>query len=170
MHETPDDQTYCEMQLRWAYCRVLILSEPIMRASLKSSLVLSLVAAAGCYHATIQTGLTPSTQTIERHWASSWIDGLVPPSYTQTASACPSGVARVDTQLSFPNLLVGFVTFGIYTPMDIVVTCGSNRSSAVPSDRTIQVGAHATPQQVQAAMDSAAVRSVRDRQPMFIEF
>jgi len=141
-----------------------------MRMSLKSPLVLSLVVAAGCYHATIQTGLTPSTQTIERHWASSWIDGLVPPSYTQTASACPSGVARVDSQLSFPNMLVGFLTFGIYTPMDIVVTCGSSRSSAVPSNRTIQVGANATPQQAQAAMDSAVVRSQRDHQPIFLKF
>ena len=141
-----------------------------MRRSLTSSLVLAVVAAAGCYHATIQTGLTPSTQTIERHWASSWIDGLVPPSYTQTASACPSGVARVDTQLSFPNMLVGFLTLGIYTPMDIVVTCGSNRSSAVPADRTIQVGAGATPQHAQAAMDSAVVRSERERQPMFLKF
>jgi len=141
-----------------------------MRRLIKSSFVLSLVMAAGCYHATIQTGLTPSTQTIERHWANAWIYGLVPPSYTQTATACPSGVARVDTQLSFLNELVGAITFGIYTPMDIVVTCGAGRSSALPSDRTIDVGANATPHDVQAAMDSAAVRSQRDHQPVFLRF
>jgi len=77
----------------------------------------------GCYHATIETGVTPSTQTVENHWASSWIGGLVPPKTIETQQKCPRGVAKVDTKLSFVNMLVGFLTLSIYTPMDIVVTC-----------------------------------------------
>jgi putative copper export protein len=89
--------------------------------------ILSVVATAillsGCYHATIETGVTPSTQTVEKHWASSWIGGLVPPSTIQTQQKCPRGVAKVETQLSFLNMLVSFLTLSIYTPMDIVATC-----------------------------------------------
>jgi hypothetical protein len=40
-----------------------------------------------CYHATIETGLTPSAQVLERSFASSWIYGLVPPKTVETAAA-----------------------------------------------------------------------------------
>lgn len=80
-----------------------------------------------CYHATVSTGLRPSTVKIEKKWASGWIYGLVPPSTVETMEQCPAGVAQVDTQLSFPNQLVNFLTFGIYTPMEIVVTCADDR-------------------------------------------
>jgi hypothetical protein len=82
-----------------------------------------LIGAAGCYHATIETGATPSTQTVEKKWASGWIYGLVPPSTINTKEKCPNGVAKVETQQSFVNQLVGLLTFGIYTPMDIRATC-----------------------------------------------
>ena len=87
--------------------------------------LLSVVAvlSAGCNHATIDTGLTPSTEKIEDKWASGWIFGLVPPETVETAEECTNGVARVETELSFLNQLVGILTIGIYTPMSIVVTC-----------------------------------------------
>lgn len=90
-----------------------------------------------CYHATIETGLTPSTQTVEKHWAAGWIYGLVPPSNVETMARCPNGVARVETQLSFTNQLVNMLTLGIYTPMDITVTCAATRTGTLPVVRDI---------------------------------
>ncbi len=87
--------------------------------------VATALALSGCYHATIETGLPPSPQTLENKWASGWIYGLVPPKTVETMQRCPNGVARVETQLSFANQLVNFLTLGIYTPMEIVVTCAS---------------------------------------------
>ncbi|MBC7843065.1 MAG: Bor family protein [Gemmatimonadaceae bacterium] len=85
----------------------------------------------GCYHTTITTGRPMSETTIMQPWALSFIYGLVPPPTVETASKCPSGVAQVETQLSFLNGLVGSLTFGIVTPMTIKVTCaGSGRSEA----------------------------------------
>jgi hypothetical protein len=81
-----------------------------------------------CYHATVTTGLRPSTVKIEDKWANAWIYGLVPPSAVETMEQCPAGVAQVDTQLSFLNQLVNFLTIGIYTPMEIVVTCADDRT------------------------------------------
>ena len=78
-----------------------------------------------CYHATVDTGLTPGTQVVSEQWASGWVLGLVPPDAVEAGSACPSGVARVETQLSFLNQLVSIITFGIYTPMQIDVTCAA---------------------------------------------
>lgn len=99
-----------------------------------------------CYHATVTTGLRPSTVKIEDKWADGWIYGLVPPSAVETMEGCPAGVAQVDTQLSFPNQLVNFLTFGIYTPMEIVVTCADERqdlplaSSPEEASRLLKTG------------------------------
>lgn len=88
-----------------------------------------LVILPACYHATVTTGLRPSTIKIEDKWADGWVYGLVPPSAVETMERCPAGVAQVDTQLSFLNQLVNFLTFGIYTPMEIVVTCADDRQN-----------------------------------------
>lgn len=89
----------------------------------RAAIVVLICLTTACYHANIETGATPSTVKIEKHWANGWILGLVPPSTIETQQKCPRGVSRVETQLSFPNQLVNFLTFGIYTPMDVVVTC-----------------------------------------------
>jgi hypothetical protein len=86
-----------------------------------------------CYHATIDTGLAPSNQVIEKPWASGWVYGLVPPDPVETMSKCPNGVSRVETQLSFANQLVDILTLGIYTPMEIKVTCAERRTGSLPS-------------------------------------
>jgi hypothetical protein len=89
----------------------------------------------GCYHATIETGRPPSAVTVEDQWADAWVYGLVPPDTINAAQRCTSGVARVETQLSFLNQLVGALTLGIYTPMSIRVTCaqGSATGPSVPN-------------------------------------
>jgi hypothetical protein len=69
---------------------------------------------------------------IESKWASSWIYGLVPPSAVETMDQCPDGVAQVDTQLSFLNQLVNGLTLGIYTPMEMVVTCAEGENDDLP--------------------------------------
>jgi hypothetical protein len=79
----------------------------------------------GCYHATVETGRPPSGVVIEQPWAHSFIGGLVPPSTVDAASRCPGGIARVDTELSFLNLLVSGFTGGLYTPMSIRVACAA---------------------------------------------
>ena len=88
---------------------------------------------AGCYHATIETGAIPSADVMEKSFASGWIYGLVPPSTVSTAARCPHGPAKVETKLSFVNQLVGFLTLGIYTPMNIKVTCAAAAADAAPT-------------------------------------
>jgi hypothetical protein len=83
----------------------------------------------GCYHATIETGNPPAPETIDKQWATSLIFGLVPPSVTETAQKCPNGVSKVETQQTFLNGVVRILTFGIYTPMAIKVTCAAKSSA-----------------------------------------
>jgi hypothetical protein len=122
---------------------------------------------AGCYHATVETGATPSTETVEKAWASSWIYGLVPPAIVSTAQKCTSGVARVETQLPFVNMLVGVLTFGIYTPMSIKVTCAARRTASA-DEPVIRVGVDAaTPEE---AIVEAVALSRKLQRPVDVEY
>ncbi|MDR0787597.1 MAG: Bor family protein [Gemmatimonadota bacterium] len=88
--------------------------------------LLGLVLLTGCYHATIETGLSPSPQIVEKSWATGWLNGLVPPSTVETQQRCSEGVAKVETQISFPNMIASIMTGGIYSPMAIKVTCAQS--------------------------------------------
>lgn len=142
-----------------------------MTISRSAALLCAVVALSGCYHGTIETGLPPGTQTLEKPWASGWIFGLVPPSTVETASRCPNGVARVETQLSFVNQLVAFITLYIYTPMTIRVTCagpGTSMEEAERSQLMIKDGANL--EEKQRAIRDAAELSAREGQPVLIKF
>lgn len=129
------------------------------------------VASVACYHATIDTGLTPSTQVVEKAWASGWIYGLVPPKTVETMAKCPNGVSKVETQLSFVNQLVNFLTLGIYTPMAIKVTCAQGgRSSITPGATELNGVANATAEAQQAVANRAARLSLQTGLPVYVQF
>jgi hypothetical protein len=124
---------------------------------------------AGCYHATITTGRPASGQTIEVPWAHGFVYGLVPPATVEAASRCPNGVAQVETQHSFLNMLAQFLTFGLYTPMTITVQCAA--SSPVPDDdAVVRVPAGSSMADFAKALNEAAHRSLTDGESIMVRF
>lgn len=123
-----------------------------------------LVTTAGCYHATIETGRPMSSTVIERPWAHSFIAGLVPPATLETASECPNGVARVETQLSFLNMVANIVTGSIYSPMHLIVTCAAGSMEEAAATEVDMQDADA----LSAALEEAAVRSWDTGQPVYL--
>ena len=91
-----------------------------------------LLLSAGCYHASIESGMKPGTNKIEEEWASGWAWGLVGPQPIEAQSKCTSGLSKVETEHSFLNGLVGAVTLGIYTPMHLTVTCAAGPTADLP--------------------------------------
>jgi hypothetical protein len=135
-----------------------------------AALVVTLFASAACYHATIDTGAKPSDTVIEKGWAAGFVYGLVPPDVVETASKCPHGVAKVETQLSFLNQLVGFLTLEIYTPMSIKVTCAAtNSADASRAKPDVSVAAADGAEAVNAAFRAAIDRSSEMHTPVFVE-
>ncbi len=125
----------------------------------------------GCFHATIETDLEPSTRKIENKWASGWILGLVPPPTVETAERCPNGVARVDTERSFLNQIVSILTIGIYTPMSIVVTCAAGPSGEAAADQaTLQVSPGASMEDKQLVFQEAAALSAELGTAVYVSF
>lgn len=119
-----------------------------------------------CYHAKVSTGAEPSAKVIEKSFASGWIYGLVPPSEVKAAEECESGVAMVETKLSFVNMLVSNLTLGIYTPMYIKVTCAAGSSASadiiIPNDATVD--------QIQKAFTEASDITASSKKAIFVKF
>jgi Bor protein len=138
-----------------------------MKRSSSTALALALVSSMACYHAIINTGRAESSTVVEKAWASSFIDGLVPPDPLDVTSECKSGVAKVETQHSFLNGLVAFLTIGIYTPIDIKVTCAG--AGMAPKTSMIQPSDD-TPAARRDAMAQAVDRAERSGEPTFVKF
>ena len=83
------------------------------------------LATTGCFHQTVQSGLQPSTNVVEHAFVSTWLWGIVPAEPIDTRQMCPTGVAKVETEQSFLNGLVGALTIGIYSPQRLLVTCAA---------------------------------------------
>ncbi len=131
---------------------------------------LGLLALSGCYRATVQTGLTPSHIQHEV-WAHSWIADLVPPAVVKAQSECENGVARVETELSFVNQLVGAATFGIYTPMTIRVTCAqANAASLSESSSVVAVDQFADYSTTMSAFSEASELAIQKQSPAYVVF
>ncbi len=129
------------------------------------------LASAGCYHAMVVTGKTPSTVVIDQPFASGWVYGLVPPKTVESAAGCPDGIAMVETELSFVNQLVSFLTFGIYTPMHIKVTCAMAGTASVESTRSdITISNAAQTGDVLTSFEVAADRAVETGAPVYVRF
>ncbi len=138
-----------------------------MNRQVSTALALALVSSMACYHAIINTGRSESSTIIEKQWASSFVFGLVPPDPLDVSSQCKGGVAKVETQHSFLNALVAFLTIDIYTPIDIKVTCAGagmapKTSMIAPSDDT--------PAAQRQAMAQAVDRAERSGEPVFVRF
>lgn len=131
----------------------------------RAAAIVAAFALTGCYHAVIQTGRPESTDVISIKWANGFIYGLVPPPIVETASRCTNGVAKVETQHSFLNMLAQFVTFGLYTPMQIDVTCAARGTASAESIIKVEEGRTA-----EQAVGQAVQRSAERNAPMYVQF
>jgi Bor protein len=95
------------------------------RSIIVAALTVGLLGA--CYHVTVTTGAPTASQVIDKPWQFSFVYGLVPPPELNSKDQCPQGVAKVETERSFLNALVGAVTWSIFTPMHARITCASGR-------------------------------------------
>jgi Bor protein len=137
----------------------------------RAVLALASLASTACYHAVVETGRTPGSTVIVKPWTNTFIFGLVPAAEISTAAQCPSGVARVETQQSFVNGLVGVVTLGIYTPQEVRITCASGGTGALPANlRRVRVGQDATLQEKVDAVNAAAEQSRETGAPVLVQF
>lgn len=132
------------------------------------TLLAALVVLPGCYHTTVLTGRQPSMTVVNKPWAMSFIGGLIPPADLDVSRECPQGVAKVESQMSVPNMLVAVITGGLVTPMTMTVTCASGSASA--DQPTIEVAQDASTADIQTAFAEAAEQVSETGEPVYVAF
>lgn len=140
------------------------------------AVALALTTSTACYHAVVETGRPAGTTTVQKPWVNTFLFGLVAAQPIDVTAQCPGGVARVETQQTFVNGLVGLVTLGIYTPQSATITCAAGRTGALDprldprGHPVVAVADDATAADRSAALRSAAIESARTGQPVFVRF
>lgn len=115
----------------------------------------------GCYQAKITTNKAPGDKVVQKKWASSFLNGLVPATL-DVSDECPNGIASAERNFPFVNGLVSTVTFGIYLPQNIKVTCASGGSmpkASMPSKTTLFLPEHITDAQFQEKLSTAVTEA-----------
>lgn len=151
------------------YPSITVTYDLSMRKLLLPTLLSFALLLTGCYQARVTTGEDPG-RTIEKKFASGFINGLATPGANIDAAECENGVAVVETQLSVPNMLVGAVTFGIYTPMDVRITCAASSSmSHLMKAPELSVPEGATTAEVRHTLNKAAQKSAEAQTPVQVK-
>lgn len=143
-----------------------------MRKSLLPLLLTFALLATGCFQTRVATEKEPSNQVIERAWVGGFINGLVMTSAANVDAAqrCENGVAMVETVHTFPNMLVTGITFGLYSPMKITVTCAAGSSmSGLMDAPEVTLPNDATDTEMQHAISNAAHKSAKTEEPVRIQ-
>ncbi len=95
---------------------------------MKRALLILALCATGCFRTTIKNGRPMGHAPIEydNKWHGGMVYGIAELSGPYDLSkVCPQGWAAVHTETSFLNGLVEVVTFNIYTPQSVTITCAA---------------------------------------------
>jgi hypothetical protein len=86
---------------------------------------LPLLLLVGCtHHVRIDFPNTVPSPVRHAQWVNGWLWHLVGGETSIVAACGDRPVHRIDVKKSFGNRFVGWITFGIYTPMHVSVQCG----------------------------------------------
>ena len=124
----------------------------------------SLFATTACYHQVISTGRAPGPTVVSKPWTATWIWGIVPASPINVSMECKSGVATVETQMSFLNGLAAGVTFGLYSPRDVKITCAGGSALKLGAPE-FYVGSALSAEERAGAFESAISAAARSGAP-----
>jgi hypothetical protein len=95
----------------------------------------------GCYAVKYRTDL-PGGGRVHSQSATFFIGGLIGKATVNLDSICPNGVARWENKASVLDLILTYITIGIYTPRTIEVECAGGsayRLEEQPSQNVTEV-------------------------------
>jgi hypothetical protein len=96
--------------------------------------------------------------------------GLVAAQPIDMRSECRSGVATIETQQSFANGLVGALTFGIWAPQSVKVTCAAGRAELPAGTKVFAITQSASEADKEAVVRQALAWSVEHRSQVAVTF
>ncbi len=89
------------------------------------SLLLTTALLCACAKVTYVNPKLPATGAEVHQTGDFFLFGLIGTAEIPAYQMCPRGVARVQSKVTFENLLLHVLTVNIYTPRTYVVRCGA---------------------------------------------
>jgi hypothetical protein len=83
--------------------------------------------ASGCYSVTYKNPALPPNGVVHDGKTKFYLLALVGNATVPLWQLCPGGVSRLETGLSFGDLVLSVITIGIYTPRSYEVECGGGK-------------------------------------------
>jgi len=133
-------------------------------------LALLLLASNACYHQVVQTGHTPSSAVVDLPWVKTWLWGLVEAEPIDARPTCATGVAVIETETSFMNGLVGVLTFGIFTPQHVRITCATGTASLPSGASEMRIPINASTEERTAIVSRAVEQAAESHAPVVLRF
>ncbi len=133
------------------------------------SVIIAALFSTACFHAVVETGLTPSSHVERRYFRLSFLYGFIAPRPISVAEECVGGVARVETFHTGFEMLLAWATAGIFTPMSIRVTCAASGTSVAPGEHVLNDGQGGVAPQPEA-IARAASRSAESGHSVYVRF
>lgn len=87
-----------------------------------------LIVSTGCHQVIIDSGREPSPRVHHDEWNIAFAAAIFP-AQVDASEYCGGNWARVETKQSFLNMVVGWLTFGIITPMETKIVCAASQGS-----------------------------------------
>jgi hypothetical protein len=125
-------------------------------------LLLLLIGQAGCYRASFYTDPKLVRGLEHDEWTSFFVFGLVGTQVIDVRNFCEGKqIAEVKTGGNFATAFVSAITFGIYTPRKVYVTCaaGPGASQQFGSLRKLQLDVDSAGQPTRAVISTEAGRT-----------
>jgi hypothetical protein len=120
-------------------------------------LLLLLIGQAGCYRASFYTDPKLVRGLEHDQWSSFFIFGLVGTEVVDVSNFCEGrAIAEVKTGGNFATSFVSAITFGIYTPRKVYVTCAAGPTKSLFGSRKLQLDIDTAGQPVRAVISNDA--------------
>ena len=88
---------------------------------------------AGCYRASLQTGLRPASEVRERIWAKPFSMADASIAEIAVLGGCPSGVARVESTRTVLDRIAGFFESSASAGVRLYITCAVAPAASEPA-------------------------------------
>ncbi len=134
-------------------------------------LLIACLGLTGCYQAKVTTNRSDGGKVVKKKWAPSFIYGLVP-AKIDVSNQCPNGIASAERKFNFGNMLVSQITFGIFLPQTVKVTCASGgaMSDAAPAQNPkFTLSKNASRQTIQSTLSTATMEAMLNQRPVEVE-
>lgn len=134
---------------------------------------LAIILYAGCATVDMRRPLGEKTMTIEsKGWGVWFLSHKIASEVIQAQNQCSNGIAKIEATQTFGSIVGSIITLGLYSSMEITVTCAADdmSSEGVDSESVVTVHPGSDDQEIMDAFGQAVDMAVANERPAYVQF